>query len=55
MDGPICGCNISTGRYITTPIDQRLTGFFCSFSKYEAIVRYSAWSFGHSDPDPSSV
>ena len=25
------------------------------FLKYETIVRSSAWSFGHSDPDPSSV
>ena len=25
------------------------------FFKYETIVRSSAWSFGHSDPDPSSV
>ena len=23
--------------------------------KYETNVRSSAWSFGHSDPDPSSV
>ena len=28
--------------------------FIYSF-KYETIVRGSAWSFGHSDPDPSSV
>ena len=28
---------------------------FHLFSKYEAIVKSSAWSFGHSDPDPSSV
>ena len=25
------------------------------FFKYETIVRSSAWSFGHLDPDPSSV
>jgi hypothetical protein len=25
------------------------------FSKYKTIVRSSTWSFGHSDPDPSSV
>ena len=25
------------------------------FSKYEIIVRSSAWCFDHSDPDPSSV
>ena len=25
------------------------------FFKYETVVRSSAWSFGHSDPDPSSV
>ena len=25
------------------------------FFEYETIVRSSAWSFGHSDPDPSSV
>ena len=25
------------------------------FFKYETIVRTSAWSFGHSDPDPSTV
>ena len=28
--------------------------FICLFI-YETIVRSSAWSFGHSDPDPSSV
>ena len=28
---------------------------FIYFFKYETIVRCSAWSFGHSDPDPSSV
>ena len=28
---------------------------FIYFFKYETIVRSSAWSFGHSDPDPSSV
>jgi hypothetical protein len=28
---------------------------FIYFLKYETIVRRSAWSFGHSDPDPSSV
>ena len=41
----------------------QLTGFFLLFSisifiilfKYETIVRSSAWYFGHSDPDPSSV
>ena len=37
------------------------SGFFFSFMiliyflKYETIVRSSAWSFGHSDPDPSSA
>ena len=25
------------------------------FFKYETTIRSSAWSFGHSDPDPSSV
>ena len=25
------------------------------FFEYETIVRSRAWSFGHSDPDPSSV
>ena len=25
------------------------------FFKYETIVRSITWSFGHSDPDPSSV
>ena len=25
------------------------------FFEYETIVRSSAWSFGHSDPNPSSV
>ena len=42
---------------------KRLTGFFflfyilisIQFLKYETIVRSSASSFGHSDPDPSSV
>ena len=29
--------------------------FFLYFFEYETIVRSSAWSFGHSDPDPSSV
>ena len=28
---------------------------FIFFLKYETIVRSSASSFGHSDPDPSSV
>ena len=28
---------------------------FIYFFEYETIVRSSAWSFGHSDPDPSSV
>ena len=28
---------------------------FIYFSKYETIVKSSAWSFGHADPDPSSV
>ena len=28
---------------------------FVYFFKYETIVRNSAWSFGHSDPDLSSV
>ena len=28
---------------------------FIYFFKYETIVRSTAWSFGHSDPDPSSV
>ena len=28
--------------------------FICLFI-YETIVRSSAWSFGHSDPDPSGV
>ena len=28
---------------------------FIYFFKYETIVRSSAWSFDHSDPDPSSV
>ena len=28
---------------------------FIYFVEYETIVRSSAWSFGHSDPDPSSV
>ena len=28
---------------------------FIYFFKYETIVRSSAWFFGHSDPDPSSV
>ena len=42
---------------------KRLTGFFFLFHililiyflEYETIVRSSAWPFGHSDPDPSSV
>ena len=42
---------------------KRLTGFFLLFSilifiyflKYETIVGSSAWSFGDSDSDPSSV
>ena len=29
--------------------------FHLFFFKYETIVRSSAWSFGHSDPNPSSV
>ena len=28
---------------------------FNYFFRYESIVRSSAWPFGHSDPDPSSV
>ena len=28
---------------------------FLYFFRYETIVRSSAWCFGHSDPDPSSV
>ena len=28
---------------------------FIVFFQYETIVRSSAWSFGHSHPDPSSV
>ena len=28
---------------------------FNCFFRYETIVRSSAWSFGNSDPDPSSV
>ena len=28
---------------------------FIYFSEYETFVRSSAWSFGHSGPDPSSV
>ena len=28
---------------------------FIYFLKYETIVRSCAWSFGHSDPDASSV
>ena len=40
---------------------KRLINFFflfyilIYFFKYETIVRSSAWSVGHSDPDPSSV
>ena len=40
---------------------KRLIGFFflfyifIYFLKYETIFRSSTWSFGHSDPDPSSV
>ena len=29
--------------------------FFLYFFEYETIVRSSAWSFGHLDPDPSSA
>ena len=29
--------------------------FHFFFLKYETIVRSSTWSFGHSDPDPSSL
>ena len=42
-------------------IPERLTGFFFLvyilffYFKYEAIVRSSALSFDHSDPNPSSV
>ena len=47
--------------YCSSP--KKLTGFFFSllylyifiFFEYETIFRSSAWSFGHSDPDPSSV
>ena len=31
------------------------TLIFIYFIKYETIVRSSTWSFGHLDPDPSSV
>ena len=53
--GWISPCPVSAALKNGLQVFSLLYLNFHLFSRFETIVRSSAWSFGHSDPDPSSV
>ena len=53
--GWISPCPVSAALKNGLQVFSLLYLNFHLFSKYETIVKSSAWSFGHADPDPSSV